>query len=234
MTLKGLRQAVSGWPDGTRNVRRPVTTAARYAKVRATAEHVMMTAYVDGKRKRVRSYLPELLDLAMYTGRRLSSILNLRYADYDPDAEDEHGQHLPHGALTWRAEHDKQGRASVSALNKGAQDAVERLRQIRPGIGDAPMFPSRDNPMRPLSRHVADSWLRKADKLAKVAPQDGTLWHGYRRSWATARMHLPPALVAAAGGWASSRTMEKCYQHATLSGMLEVVQHDAEVREKNA
>jgi hypothetical protein len=233
VNLKELRQSVDNWPE-VENVRRPVSTATRYEKVRAVAAQVTMETYVNGKRKRVPSYLREILDLAHHTGRRLSAILNLRHGDYCPDAEDEQGRELPYGAVTWRGEFDKQGKEWVSALNKEAQAAIQRIRKARPGVGEAPLFPSRDDPMQPLCRHVADNWLRKAEKLARLESQDGTLWHGYRRGWATARQHFPPTMTAHTGGWKSPETMQKCYQQTGLADQLQVVTAPVEVREKQA
>ena len=96
------------------------------------------------------------------------------------------------------------------------------------------MFPSRDDRTKPITRHVADSWLRKAEKLAKLETQEGSLWHAYRRGWATARKHLSPIDTAHVGGWSKPATMQRVYQQATMRDMLEVVTSPAQVREKNA
>ncbi len=242
--------AVSWWEDGrylltenpirgfqvpeVKNIRRPVSSADRYEKVQNVSDQVMMSVYSNGKRQHVRSYLSEILDLAQHTGRRLSSILNLRYNDYLPDYTNEQGKRLPYGAARWRGKYDKRGKEWITPLNQAAQAAILRILRQRPGLGEAPLFPSRDDPMKPISRHVADSWLRKAERLAQLEPQDGSLWQAYRRGWATARKHLPPTDVAYAGGWASPTTLEKCYQHADLNTMLVVVSSGAEVREEEA
>jgi integrase len=176
----------------------------------------------------------EILDLAFHTGRRLSAILNLRHSDYNPQVEDEQGRKLLYGAVTWRGEFDKQGKEWVSALNQQAQAAIQRIRRDRPGMGDALMFPSRDDPMKPLNRHVADTWLRKAEALAELESQQWTLWHGYRRGWATARQHLPATMTAHTGGWRSPATMQKCYQQTGLAEQLQVVTDPAEVWEREA
>ena len=64
-----------------KNVRRPVVSADRFATVRAVAGQVMMRVGRGETRREEPSYLPELLDLAWHTGRRISAILGLRYAD---------------------------------------------------------------------------------------------------------------------------------------------------------
>ena len=93
------------------------------------------------------------------------------------------------------------------------------------------MFPSKDDPMKPLASRVASSWLLKAEKLAGVPKQDGTLWHGYRRGWATARKDMPAVDVAASGGWKSVATMQKSYMDTGLADQLRVVTAPVEVRE---
>lgn len=49
------------------------------------------------------------------------------------------------------------------------------------GIGDAPLFPSREERAKPGGRHVADRWLRKAKERAELEPHDRSLWHAYRQ-----------------------------------------------------
>ena len=72
--------------------------------------------------------------------------------------------------------------------------ALDRILAERPGIGSAPLFPSRDELQEPISRHLADAWLRKGEKLAELEPQRGSLWHAYRRKWATERKHFPMSM----------------------------------------
>jgi hypothetical protein len=80
------------------------------------------------------------------------------------------------------------------------REAIDRILRERPGIGSAPLFPAPGNAQKPISRHLADRWLRRAEELAGLEPQKGSLWHAYRRKWATERKHLPDVDVAAAGG----------------------------------
>ena len=87
--------------------------------------------------------------------------------------------------------------------------AIDRILRERPGIGAAPLFPKPEDPTRAITRHLADKWLRKAERLAGLEPQRGSLWHAYRRKWATERKHLPDVDVAAAGGWANAVTLKR-------------------------
>ena len=78
--------------------------------------------------------------------------------------------------------------------------AIDRVLAERPGIGGAYLFPSPIHPSEPIRYELASDWLLRAEKLAGVAKQEGSLWHAYRRKWATERKHLPDVDVAAAGG----------------------------------
>jgi hypothetical protein len=42
---------------------------------------------------------------------------------------------------------------------------------------------------RSSDRYLPDRWLRKAEKEAGLEPQTGSLWHAFRRKWATERKH---------------------------------------------
>ena len=101
----------------------------------------------------------------------------------------------------------------------------------RPGIGAAPLFPTPGDNTRPLTRHLADKWLREGERLAGVEPQVGSLWHAYRRKWATERKHLPVQDVASVGGWKSHAMVQAVYQQADDETMLRVVLGAGQLRE---
>ena len=83
----------------------------------------------------------------------------------------------------------------------------------------------------PITRHLADAWLRKAEKLAGLQTQKGSLWHAFRRKWATERKHLPDVDGAAAGGWKTVQTLKTAYQPADAETMLGVVLEPGQLRE---
>lgn len=210
------------------NPRRPVATADRFDAVRAVSDCVEMELRRKGqKRVRQRSYLSELLDIAHSTGRRLNAICKLRFQDvrFERTASE------PHGAIVWPAATDKRKKERRAPLSPRARAAIARIVQERPSIGDVPLFPSPSDAARPMSRHLADAWLRSAEAMAKVPKQTGGLWHPYRRGWATARKHLPDADVMAAGGWESLDALKASYQHADPTTMLRVVMEPTELRE---
>ena len=177
-----------------------------------------------GKHEDVRSYLSELLDIVNGTGRRISAVCKLTYEDLRLDQG-------PNGSIRWPASTDKTGRETIVPLSTQVRRAIDRILRERPGIGSAPLFPAPGDAQKPITRHLADKWLRKAEQLAKLEPQRGSLWHAYRRKWATERKHLPDVDVAAAGGWKGPHTMKASYQHADAETMLRVVLEAGELRE---
>ena len=208
-----------------KNPRRPVATTDRYEAIRAVSDSVMMDVRWDGHRHKQRSYLSELLDIAYGTGRRIGAVCRLRYQDYDSNA-------LPHGAIQWPGETDKMGKEWRAPISPTVRAAMDRILAERPGIGAAYLFPSPQTPTRPIRNELASGWLVRAERLAGVPKQGGSLWHAYRRGWVTARKHLPDVDVAAAGGWKDITTLKKCYQQPDAGTILSVVLGGRELREQ--
>ena len=207
-----------------KNPRQATATEDRYLATRAKSDQVNMEVRWDGKPKTVRSHLSEILDMLHGTGRRLSAVLQLRYQDLAL-------QEGPHGAIRWPAETDKTGRETLVPIGPDVKAAIDRVLRERPGIGQAYLFPAPGDATKPVSRHLAAKWLLEAEKLAELEKLDGSLWHAYRRKWATERKHLPDADVAAAGGWANPNTLRLVYQQADQETMLKVVLERGELRE---
>ncbi len=212
------------------NPRRPVATADRYDATRAVAERMEMELRGNGKRATVPSYLPELLDLAYSTGRRISAICALRFEDLRLDAP-------PFGAIRWPADTDKMGVAWETAIDERARRALDRVlvdREVgtRRRWPQSPyLFPSPRNAVRPVSKDLASAWLEAAEAMAELPKLDGSLWHAYRRGWATARKHYPVADVAAAGGWKTRDTLERIYQQPDAATLRQVILEPRELRD---
>jgi integrase len=77
-----------------------------------------------------------------------------------------------------------------------------------------------------IRRDVFSKWLQKAEKRAGLPKLDGSLFHAYRRAWATARKDLPLGDVAAAGGWSDVGTLLRWYQQPDEATMLAVMSHN--------
>ena len=161
----------------------------------------------------IHEFMPLLLLLVITTGRRVSSVLGLRWTDID----------LTKRSITWRAELDKKRRGWLVPIPSRALKPLQAWRRKQVAIGDALLFPSRRKPSQPVSRHTAAAWLKRAFRRANVPKPDGSLWHCFRRSWGTARKHLPLPDVLGAGGWNSAEAYIRCYASATMEGMRTVV-----------
>ena len=129
--------------------------------------------------------------LAEATGRRLGAVRQLTWEDVD----------LTRGTIRWRAETDKRGKEWVNPIPKTLCDKIRSFRVRMGGAFGALLFLSQSDPARPMSRDSLGHLLGKAEVKAELPKHDGSLWHAYRRAWATTRKHLPVVDVAAAGGW---------------------------------
>jgi integrase len=153
----------------------------------------------------VHPYLRTLITLARTTGRRLSAVLGLRWEDIDFES----------GKIRWRAEHDKLRKTWVVPVARTTLHELVRIRVLHPGVGKAYLFPhpmQKRHPGGAVTRHLAAYWLKRAYELSRAQKPDGSLWHAFRRLWATERKSLPVRDVAAAGGWKDITTLINCYQ----------------------
>jgi integrase len=190
----------------TVNPKQPVATESYYTGLLAAASSV-------------NNKLTSMIHLAFSTGHRIDAILKLRWSDI-VFAE---ATHSPFGSIRWRAEHDKIGNDHVVPMNEIAHSTLAELARVRPAIGEAWIFSSEKNDAQPIDRHLANRWLRRAEKIAGIDHEVGRGWHSFRRAWASARKHLPDVDVAAAGGWKDTTTMKRCYQHADPASVFDVV-----------
>ncbi|MBA3342898.1 MAG: site-specific integrase [Gemmatimonadaceae bacterium] len=197
--------------------RRPVAGADRF---QATMKAIREAGETVKPAERSKWLELELaLTLAEATGRRLGSIRQLRWEDVD----------LTNRKIRWRAETDKKGREWTVKI---PEELAAELRTFRVRLGGAfsgLLFPSDTNREVPVRRDVLDRWLRAAEEKAKLPKLDGSLWHAYRRSWATDRKDLPLKDVAAAGGWSDVGTLLRCYQQADDETIEFVMNHRRKV-----
>lgn len=160
--------------------------------------------------------------MAEATGRRLGSIRQLRWDDWD----------FKKSTLRWRGEADKKGRDAVIPVPESLITEVKVFRVKMGGAFGGLLFPSEKNRDEPLDRHELRTWLELAEKHAKLPKLEGSLWHAYRRAWATSRKHLPVGDVAAAGGWRDVTTLLRCYTQADNDTILAVMSEPRKVMEK--
>ena len=93
----------------------------------------------------------------------------------------------------------------------------------RRAAGPSWLFPRPSNPSNPTRYEEASTWLTAAESEAKLTPQEGSLWHAYRRLWACSRKGLPDVDVAQAGGWSSLEALKMAYQRPDAATILYVV-----------
>ena len=188
--------AIPGEPDPRRPVVRDDTAAA-----------LLKVAPV------IHPLLPLLLVVVGSTGRRLSSVLGLEWADIDLELR----------AVVWRAELDKGRKTWESPLPAAAAEALgNRHAELGKSVGRF-VFPSSTQQNMPVTRHLAADWLLRAYRKAGVEKHRGSLWHSFRRKWATQRKHYPIVDVAAAGGWKDLTTLLTCYQQPDPDTMRAVI-----------
>jgi integrase len=197
------------------NPRRPVVTSARFAKLQAVASQVRMETREGTKRMSVETPLAVLLDVAWFTGHRISAILSLRI-------EDLHLGEPRMSSISWPAATDKMGRAHQVPIADELAASLKRYLTTRSAIGGL-LFPSPTDPTKPVAKELAHSWLLEAEQRAELDHLPGGAWHPFRRGWATSRKHLPLADVALAGGWEGTRTLEKHYIAADADTLYQVV-----------
>lgn len=208
------------------NPSRPVATHDRVDAIREHYREPRMEVIWHGKRKKVETYLPEIFEVVVGTGRRISAVCALRRKDLEL-AE---APATPHGAIVWPEDTDKMDRRWRCPISAPVREALESALRKRPRVGPGPLFPGPRNPEKPIRYELASDWLRTAEGKAGVEAHSGSLWHAYRRLWASARKDLPDVDVAQAGGWASLEALKLAYQRPDDATMLRVVEHDAELR----
>jgi len=130
-------------------------------------------------------------------GQAARQVRNLRWDDFDFDKK----------TIRWRAEHDKKRKTWVVPMPKEAERVLLEFRAKHRVIGSALVFPMRNDPNKPVSRHLAADWLKRAYRYAKLERPKGGLWHPFRRKFATERKFYPLRDVADAGGW---KTWARC------------------------
>jgi integrase len=171
-----------------KNPKRPVMTEERYQAMLAVAPEVDWRFEVA-------------LTLAHETGHRIGAIRHLRWSDLD----------LVGGFVRWRGESDKSGREHRTPLTPEAVAAFERVQHANPAIGNAWVLPAPKDSSKPVSRHLAKSWWRKAGRTADLEHLDGMGWHSLRRKFVTERKNAsrvdicaPLAVGRLRGRWRSA------------------------------
>ncbi len=163
----------------------------------------------------VHSLLKLALIVAEGTGRRISAWCNLRWDDVD----------FQNGSIRWRAETDKTGHEQIVPMTDAVKEALGAARRAQGAIGNTPVFRAPKDPQQPCSRHLFDTWLRKAYEITKLERARWMMWHSIRRKWATERKGYPVRDVMEAGGWKNEEVLLRSYQQPDAATVRQVVLH---------
>lgn len=211
-----------------RDPKRPLMDEGRYDKLLAAVDAAQKTARaarrqaeVKGRKRGVRraqrvvdrcDLERALYVLARHTGRRVSSILGLEWADWKPNES-------LYGVIRWRAAADKLGRSWTVPVTAPVREVLEGLQRTGPRV-----FPHPRGPQRSVSRAMASNWLKASEARAGLGHVAGGGWHTFRRLWATERKGLSLKDVAYAGGWKDTTTLLNIYQQPDIESLQQVVQ----------
>lgn len=208
-----------------KNVKRPLASYDRWLAIRATADRVDPQGLFG-----------EFMAVIEGLGWRVSSVCSLRSSDIDRTKTPA----MPYGSIHKRADADKEGADLWVPMSEPVRIAVDRVRELhiathRPVLGDVPLFPApkatTGTAAKSWSRWHARDLLERAEKAAGLTQLSGGDFHPYRRSWASARKHLPLTDVAAAGSWRDLRSLERCYTLPDTATILSVVSATTKVRD---
>lgn len=205
-------------PGRGTNPRRPLATHDRFMATRRAIQGLAEES--DDEVQRQRWLKLELaLVIAEATGRRLGSIRQLKWSDIDFGAN----------RILWSSVTDKMGVEAKVPMSKALSDELQSFRVKRGGAFGGLLFPSETDRDKPIRRDVFGKWLQQAERRAELVKLDGSLWHAYRRSWATERKDMSPVDVARCGGWKGPRTLLEIYQQPDDETMLAVMEHSRKV-----
>lgn len=163
--------------------------------------------------------LPVLIEVANGTGRRIGSIVRLRWEDWAPERRFE-GWSVP-GALTFRGENDKAGKTWTVPVLPEVREALVEWRAEQPDIlpDEAWMFPRPTDPERPVRVDEAIKWLQEAEKAVRGEHVPYFGFHAFRRRWTNrVARRLPPAIAAEMGGWKGPQVMQSVYERTPNPG----------------
>ncbi len=203
-----------------KNKKQERATWERYEATITALRKLVYEAPDNGTRRRwVR--IEFALFLAEATGRRLGSIRQLNWEDFRYNEE----------TIRWRAEADKKGYSWEIPMPRSFMEKVRGYQRRLEAIS-GPVFAASGSRDGIMDRHLFDKWLREAENVAELPKLDGSLWHAYRRKWATERKHLNIKDVAAAGGWKDVTTLVEVYQQADEASVLAVMGDPTKLHER--
>jgi integrase len=223
---------------GEHDVARPIASYERYEATRKAMQGFQQR-YAEEARtlkkpkdraraeRRCESWIRAEFALVLLeaTGKRRSSIVGLKWSDFDFVAQ----------RVTWRPEHDKKRKTWVVPYPASFFETVREF-QRRLGAAGGYIFPRqskyREDSSQHAPRELISQWIQKAEVAAGLPKLVGGTCHPYRRKWRSERRHLPTKAVALAGGWTDTVTMERCYDLPDEADLLAVTSEANKRRER--
>jgi integrase len=203
-----------------KNKKQPVATWERYQATVAAMQELRAVSESESDRTRW-TRIEFALFLAERTGRRLGSIRQLRWEDFNHER----------GTVYWRAEADKKGYKWEIPMPAEFFQSVRQYQREIGAVGGF-VFGSADTCDGIMDRTMFDHMLLAAEAKAQVPKLDGSLWHAYSRKWAIERKQFALRDVAEAGGWKDVNTLLEVYQQPDEASVLAVTSVTTKLRER--
>lgn len=218
---------------GEHDVQRPVASYDRFLVTREAmrglqdryaAEAVSLPKEKDRGRAHQRHLTWVRAELALVlleaTGKRRSSIVGLRWSDFD----------FGTNRIAWQPEHDKKRKTWAVAYPGELMEEIRSFQRRLAAVGGF-AFPRHDDVERPAPRELISQWIVKAEEKAGLPKLAGGTCHPFRRKWRSERRHHPTKAVMLAGGWTDAATMDKCYDLPDDADVLAVTSETHKRRE---
>jgi hypothetical protein len=88
-------------------------------------------------------------------------------------------------------------------------------------------LPTSESRPQALFTTAPQQWGRAPYELSRLPKPEGSLWHAFRRLWATERKHLSVKDVAAAGGWNDVTTLIDSYHQPDEQALRAVMEYQS-------
>jgi integrase len=194
--------------------RRAVATDDRYLRTLAALETLQMKSGCEQLALQYRM-MRTVLSTLEGTGRRRSAVLGLHWDDLAEFEKD--GRQRPH--VHFDRALDKANRDAWVPVTRAVWDALQLWKVESGGNGDGLVFPGIHEGV-PLSGRWAAELLSRAEAEAGLMPLNGTLFHAYRRRFATARAQdEKPQVTMWLMGIRDAKVFFTCYCHPTTDDL---------------
>jgi len=197
--------------------RRPIATDERFMKTLAAIDRLI--AETDDEKLKLKYMMLALALKALEgTGRRISAILGLCWSDIV--LLEENDARFPQ--IRFVRSLDKAGRGAWLPLAQPVYDALMEWRKHCPSSTADLVFPGVSEQIAIRTDWMAEL-LGRAESLAKLSPLNGSLFHAYRRRFATAREHLQPWHVMELMGITDAKVFRECYCRTSSESLREAL-----------